>query len=69
MKTGKVKNYAASGFDGEKIGTCLLSVPVPTTLKEVVLERMKQDGVPSIAEWVRRLVLKEVGCGNGEAKE
>lgn len=60
MGGSKVRNYRASGFDGGKTGTCLLSVPVPEELKRAVRLRMVEEDVPSISEWVRRLVVREL---------
>lgn len=66
MGGSKVRNYRASGFDGEKTGTCLLSVPVPEELKRAVRLRMVEEDVPSISEWVRRLVVRELNDGENK---
>lgn len=66
MGGSKVRNYRASGFDGEKTGTCLLSVPVPEELKRAVRLRMVEEDVPSISEWVRRLVVRELNDGKNK---
>ena len=63
MGGSKVKNYRASGFDGAKVGSCILSVPVPEKMKRTIRMRMAEEDVPSIAEWVRRLIAIEL---NGE---
>ncbi len=66
MGGSKVRNYRASGFDGGKTGTCLLSVPVPEELKRAVRLRMAEEDVPSISEWVRRLVVRELNDGKNK---
>lgn len=63
MGGSKVRNYRATGFDGEKVGSCILSVPVPDDVKRKIRFRMAEEDVPSIAEWVRRLIAIEL---NGE---